>query len=70
VQLVRTESQKYNRMKEEKGNRTGRPDVQIKPNASLIKDGLCGLVVRVPAYRSSGPGSIFGAGSTQPRDYN
>jgi hypothetical protein len=42
---------------------------------------LCGLVVRVPGYRSRGPGSILvlpdflrssgsGTGSTQPREYN
>jgi hypothetical protein len=44
------------------------------------QDRLCGLVVRVPGYRSRGPGSILGAttfseewiwkGSTQPREYN
>jgi hypothetical protein len=42
-------------------------------------DRLCGLVVRVPGYRSGGPGSIpgttkkssgSGMGSTQPREYN
>jgi hypothetical protein len=43
-------------------------------------DHLCGLVVRVPGYRSGGPGSISGTtrkkssgsgtGSTQPREYN
>jgi hypothetical protein len=31
-------------------------------------DRLCGLVVRVPGYRSRGLGS--GTGSTQPREYN
>jgi hypothetical protein len=37
---------------------------------------VCGLVVRVPGYRSRGPGSIpgstrfSGAGSTQRREYN
>jgi hypothetical protein len=46
-----------------------------------IRDRLCGLVVRVPAYRSRGPGLIPGAtrisdkqwsgtGSIQPRGYN
>jgi hypothetical protein len=29
---------------------------------------LCGLVVRVLGYRSGGPGSIPGTGSTQPRE--
>jgi hypothetical protein len=44
-------------------------------------DRFCGLVVRVPGYRSTGPGSIPGAfrfsegggsrtRSTQPREYN
>jgi hypothetical protein len=44
-------------------------------------DSLCGLVVRVPGYRTRGPGPIPGAtnflrssgsgtGSTQPRGYN
>jgi hypothetical protein len=44
-------------------------------------DHLCGLVVRVPGYRSGGPGfdsralqeiksSGSGTGSTQPREYN
>jgi hypothetical protein len=42
-------------------------------------DRLCGLVVRVPGYRSGGPGfdsqhykkiSGCGTGSTQPREYN
>jgi hypothetical protein len=44
-------------------------------------DRLCGLVVRVPGYRSGGPGfdsralqgkksSGSGTGSTQPREYN
>jgi hypothetical protein len=41
-------------------------------------DRLCGQVVRVPGYRSRGPGSVPGAtrfseksgtGSTQPREY-
>jgi hypothetical protein len=27
----------------------------------VIQDRLCGLVVRVPGYRSRGPGSITGA---------
>jgi hypothetical protein len=46
----------------------------------IEKDRLCGLVVRVLAYRSGGPGSIpgttrkksseSGTGSTQPREYN
>jgi hypothetical protein len=40
----------------------------------LIWDRLCGLVVRVPAYRSRGPASILssgsGTGSTQPREDN
>jgi hypothetical protein len=31
---------------------------------------LCRLVVRVPGYRSRGPGFGFGTGSTQPREYN
>jgi hypothetical protein len=45
------------------------------------RDRLCGLVVRVPAYRSRGPGSIpalpgflrsagSGTGSIQLREYN
>jgi hypothetical protein len=46
----------------------------------LLRDRLCGLVVRVLGYRSGGPGSIPGTirkkssgpgtGSTQPREYN
>jgi hypothetical protein len=31
------------------------------PYVLLNKDHLCGLVVRVPGYRSRGPGSILGA---------
>jgi hypothetical protein len=44
------------------------------------EDRLCGLVVRVPGYRSGGPSfdsrvlqeksSGSGTGSTQPREYN
>jgi hypothetical protein len=47
---------------------------------SLIRDRLCGLVVRVLGYRFGGQGSIPGTtkkkssgsatGSTQPREYN
>jgi hypothetical protein len=47
---------------------------------NIMLDLLCGLVVRVPGYRSRGPGSIPGAdflrssgsgtGSTQTREYN
>jgi hypothetical protein len=33
-------------------------------------DRLCGLVVRVPGYRSWGPGFDSGTGSTQPREDN
>jgi hypothetical protein len=37
-------------------------------------DRLCGLVVRVPGYRSRGPGFLrssgSGTGSTQPRECN
>jgi hypothetical protein len=47
----------------------------------LSPDRLCGLIVRVPGYRSRGPGSIpcttrfsentgSGMGSIQPREYN
>jgi hypothetical protein len=47
----------------------------------LLFNRLCGLVVRVPGYRSRGPGLTPGAirflrssgsrtGSTQPREYN
>jgi hypothetical protein len=46
----------------------------------IIIDRLCGLVIRVPGYRSGGPGSIpgttrkkssgSGTGSTQPREYH
>jgi hypothetical protein len=41
----------------------------------VIKLGhLCGLVVRVPGYRSRGPGFLrnsgSGTGSTQPHEYN
>jgi hypothetical protein len=47
----------------------------------VLCDCLCGLVVRVPSYRSRGPGSIpalpdflrsigSGTGSTHPREYN
>jgi hypothetical protein len=46
-----------------------------------MRDRLCGLVVRVPGYRSRSPGSIpdaadflksngSGTGSTQPREYS
>jgi hypothetical protein len=52
----------------------------IKANkiAGVYLDGPCGLLVRVPGYRSRGPGSIPGAtrsagsgtGSTQPLEYN
>jgi hypothetical protein len=34
----------------------------------MFVDRLCVLVVRVPGYRSGGPGSIPGA--TQPHEYN
>jgi hypothetical protein len=47
---------------------------------SVDVDRLCGLVIKVLAYRSGGPGSIPGAtrkkssgsgtGCTQPREYN
>jgi hypothetical protein len=48
----------------------------------ILYDRLCGLVVRVPGYRSRGPGfdsrvltdflrtSGFETGSTQPQEYN
>jgi hypothetical protein len=45
----------------------------------LSNDRLCGLVVRVPGYRSGGPGFDFrhykkssgsGMGSTHPREHN
>jgi hypothetical protein len=46
----------------------------------ILRDRLCGLVVRVLGYRSGGPVSIpgitrkrsseSGTGSTQPREYN
>jgi hypothetical protein len=49
-------------------------------NITLNSDHLCGLVVRVPGYRSRGPDSIpsatdflssvSGTRSTQPREYN
>jgi hypothetical protein len=48
-------------------------------NFLIISSCLYGLVVRVPGYRSRGPGSIArdflrssgsGTGSTQPREYN
>jgi hypothetical protein len=54
----------------------------ISMSVDISSDRLCGLVVRVPGYRSRGPGSIPGAtrfflrssgagtGSTQPRDDN
>jgi hypothetical protein len=37
--------------------------VRYELNLYMLKkvDRLCGLVVRVPGYRSSGPGSIPGA---------
>jgi hypothetical protein len=34
--------------------------IKIFSNLSFYKDCLCGLVVRVPGYRSKGPGSIPG----------
>jgi hypothetical protein len=43
---------------------------------NVCSDRLCGLVVRVPDYRSRGPGIDFlrssgpGTGSTQLREYN
>jgi hypothetical protein len=57
------------------------PAAAFNKNARKIflTDRLCGLVVRVPGYRSGGPGSIpghykkssgSGTGSTQPREYN
>jgi hypothetical protein len=58
-----------------KHNEYNTQDVKL----SLWQDRLCGLVVRVPGYRSRGSGSIPGAtrrnsesgtGSTQPREYN
>jgi hypothetical protein len=52
----------------------------LKKRFSIINDHLCGLVVRVPGYRSRGPGSIpalqdslsseSGTGSTQPHEYS
>jgi hypothetical protein len=59
--------------------RENKPNIM---NHRETKDRLCGLVVRVPSYRSRDPGSIPGAtrvflrssesgtGSTQPRDDN
>jgi hypothetical protein len=46
-----------------------------EPKRGIRRGHLCGLVARVPGYRSKGPGSIPGAsgsgtGSTQPREYN
>jgi hypothetical protein len=45
----------------------------ISVNRYEVVDRLCGLAVRVPGYRSRGPGSISGSGSesgsTQPHEY-
>jgi hypothetical protein len=35
--------------------------MKMYTNISVITDHLCGLVVRVPGYRSKDPGSIPGA---------
>jgi hypothetical protein len=54
---------------------------QLSWELQVLLDRLCGLMVRVPGYRSRGPGSIpalpdflrssgSGTGSTQPREYN
>jgi hypothetical protein len=37
------------------------PWAKIKLSVTIDLDSLCGLVVRVPGYRSRGPGSILGA---------
>jgi hypothetical protein len=56
------------------------PCSDINHRFKIIRDRLCGLVVRVLGYRSGGPGSIpgttrkkrsgSGTGYTQPREYN
>jgi hypothetical protein len=43
---------------------SGKPDNQLVTNLGLYRkqeDCLCGLVIRVPGYRSRDPGSIPGA---------
>jgi hypothetical protein len=37
--------------------------IGLKESAYPLRDRLCGLVIRVPGYRSRGPGSIPGATS-------
>jgi hypothetical protein len=50
----------------------GRPSFTEAVTSSVreddLKDCLCGLVVRVPGYRSRG--FVSGTGSTQPRENN
>jgi hypothetical protein len=56
-------------------------NINVLMNSMKNRDRLCGLVVRIPGYRSRGPGSITGTprfvrsggsgtGSTQPLEYN
>jgi hypothetical protein len=40
----------------------------FKVSICFLKGRLCGLVVRVPGYRSRGPGSIFGVMSKKDRN--
>jgi hypothetical protein len=42
-------------------NHHNRYTVHLFPNSVLSENRLCGLVVRVPGYRSRGPGLISGA---------
>jgi hypothetical protein len=60
---------------------SGERNYQFKTHVVPVWDRLCGLVVRVPSYKSGGPGWIpsttrkkicsgSGTGSTQPREYN
>jgi hypothetical protein len=42
-------------------DREAKCPVPAQETAATVLDRLCGLVVRVPGYRSRGPGSISGA---------
>jgi hypothetical protein len=64
-----------------KGMTMDKSTIMIVTSVLIYHDRICDLVVRVPGYRSRGPGSIPGVtrfsekwwvwnGCTQPREYN